>query len=109
MWFVFPQVACLGRSATAQKYAIGSLDEARAYLDDPVLGSRLETCCRLLLEHDDGCAEQILGSIDALKLRSSMTLFDAVSGDGLFREVLDRFYDGVADSATLEILGCRDR
>lgn len=109
MWFIFPQVAGLGHSATAHKYAISSIDEARAYLDDPVLGARLETCCRLLLEHTDKSALQILGSIDALKLRSCMTLFDVVSADGPFSQVLDCFYGGVADDATLEILGCRDR
>lgn len=106
MWFVFPQLAGLGRSATAQKYAICSIDEARAYLDDPILGARLEICCRLLLDHADKSAQQMLGSVDALKLRSCMTLFDAVSPGGAFREVLNVFYDGAADSATLQLLGC---
>ena len=92
MWFVFPQIAGLGRSATAQKYAIQSADEASAYLADPVL------------THRDRTAEAIFGGIDALKLRSSMTLFHKVSGDPLFQQLLDAFHDGEEDSLTLEIL-----
>ena len=104
MWFIFPQVAGLGRSATAQKYAIRSLAEAQAYLDDPVLGARLRECCALLLQHSDRDAGEILGGIDALKLRSSMTLFRCASDEALFQQVLDAFYDGEADRATLDIL-----
>ena len=104
MWFVFPQITGLGRSATAQKYAIQSADEASAYLADPVLGERLRRCCELLLTHRGRTAEAVLGGIDALKLRSSMTLFHKVSGDPLFQQVLDAFHDGEEDSLTLEIL-----
>src|SRR3954447_14871975 len=79
MWFVFPQIAGLGRSPMAQRYAIGSLDEARAYVAHPVLGERLRESSRALLAHAGTNAEQILGGIDAMKLRSSMTLFDRAS------------------------------
>src|SRR4051794_7666052 len=75
MWFIFPQVAGLGRSSMAQRYAIGSLTEARAYLQHPVLGPRLVECATILLGNSDSTAEQILGTVDAMKLRSSMTLF----------------------------------
>ena len=105
MWFVFPQVAGLGRSEAARYYAIGSLDEARAYLAHPVLGPRLRECGALLLAVEGHTAESILGSIDALKLRSSMTLFLRADPDEpLFRRVLDRFFGGVADAATDSLL-----
>ena len=103
MWFVFPQIAGLGRSAMAQAYAIADLDEARAYLDHPVLGPRLVTAAESLLTHRDRSAESILGGIDATKLRSSMTLFSqADPGQTVFRTVLDLFFDGDDDPATLE-------
>jgi uncharacterized protein (DUF1810 family) len=104
MWFVFPQVQGLGRSATAQEFAIGSAAEAQALLDHPVLGKRLETCCELLLTWRDSPAAEILGSVDALKLRSSMTLFHAVSEKKVFQDVLDAFYGGVPDAATTDII-----
>ena len=104
IWFIFPQVAGLGRSATAQHYAIRSAEEAMTYLEEPTLGRRLRKCCALLLAHPDNSAEAILGSIDALKLRSSMTLFKAVSGEATFQQVLDRFYAGQPDPSTLDIL-----
>ncbi|RFU21195.1 DUF1810 domain-containing protein [Geodermatophilus marinus] len=101
MWFVFPQVAGLGRSATAQHFAISGLDEARAYLAHPVLGPRLEEAARALLAVRGRTAEQVLGPVDALKLRSSMTLFAAAGpGRAVFGEVLDRFYAGEPDTAT---------
>jgi uncharacterized protein (DUF1810 family) len=101
MWFIFPQVAGLGHSATSQAYAIGSLDEARAYLADPVLGGRLRECATVLLGLQGRTATEVMGSIDALKLRSSMTLFHrAAPDDPLFTDVLDRFYGGVPDPAT---------
>src|SRR3954453_19609355 len=75
MWFVFPQIAGLGRSPTAQRYAIGSLAEAQAYLAHPVLGGRLRECTRVLTKLDETRAEAVFGSVDAMKLRSSMTLF----------------------------------
>jgi uncharacterized protein (DUF1810 family) len=84
MWFVFPQIAGLGRSPMAQRYAISGLDEARAYLAHPVLGPRLRATTEALLEHHRRSAEQIMGGIDAVKLRSSMTLFvhAATAGEG---------------------------
>lgn len=105
MWFVFPQAEGLGRSANAQKYAICSADEARAYLADPVLGSRLERCCELLLAWREQPIVDILCSVDALKLRSSMTLFLDVSGKAVFQQMLDAFFDGSPDPRTREILG----
>jgi uncharacterized protein (DUF1810 family) len=105
MWFVFPQIAGLGRSEIARTYAISSLAEARAYLDHPVLGPRLLDCCRALLEFTALSAEDIMGGIDAVKLRSSMTLFDrADPGNPVFSEVLDAYFDGVADEATDALL-----
>jgi uncharacterized protein (DUF1810 family) len=101
MWFVFPQRAGLGHSAMSRTYAIGSAAEARAYFDHPVLGPRLVECAEALLAHDDISAREILGGIDATKLRSSMTLFAAVAPEQpLFQRVLDRYFDGEADSAT---------
>jgi uncharacterized protein (DUF1810 family) len=106
MWFVFPQLAGLGRSTTAQAYAIGSLDEARAYLAHPVLGPRLRECVAALLTHTDRTAEAVLGGIDALKLRSSMTLFARAAPDEeAFTQVLDAFYGGEPDRRTDELLG----
>ena len=104
MWFVFPQIAGLGRSPTAQRYAIESLDEARAYLDHPVLGPRLRECAAALTEHGGSTAEDILGGIDAMKLRSSMTLFAlAAPGEELFDRVLEQYFGGDPDEATLRL------
>ena len=104
MWFVFPQIAGLGVSPTAQRYAIRSLDEARAYLAHPVLGPRLEECARAVLGVDGKTAEDIFGYPDDLKLRSSMTLFARAADDpGVFQAVLDRYYDG-PDPKTLDLL-----
>jgi uncharacterized protein (DUF1810 family) len=100
MWFVFPQVAGLGHSAMAQQYAISSLEEARAYLADPVLGPRLVESAEAVLGHPDRSAEQIFGGIDAMKLRSSMTLFARADPDRqVFTQVLDLFFPG-PDPAT---------
>jgi uncharacterized protein (DUF1810 family) len=105
MWFVFPQIGGLGSSAMAQRYAIGSLEEARAYLAHPVLGARLREVTRLMLGQRGRAAEAVLGGIDAVKLRSSMTLFrEAAPGEALFGEVLDAFYEG-PDPRTLALLG----
>nr|WP_284739569.1 DUF1810 domain-containing protein [Rhizobium sp. CG5] len=102
MWFIFPQIQGLGGSPTARTYAIASLAEARAYLAHPVLGGRLRDCCEILLSLDGQSAEEIFGSPDVLKLRSSMTLFSkAGDGDSVFDQVLTRFYNGEADPATL--------
>ena len=105
MWFVFPQIAGLGRTATAQRYAIADLAEARAYLAHPVLGPRLTESARALLEVRDRTATQILGTPDDLKLRSSMTLFAHAADDpAVFRAVLDRYYGGEDDPLTLQRL-----
>jgi uncharacterized protein (DUF1810 family) len=105
MWFVFPQLAGLGRSPMAQRYAISSLDEARAYLAHPVLGPRLLEASGALLAVPHRSAEEILGGVDAMKLRSSMTLFgQANPGEAWFRDVLGRFFDGQADEVTLRLL-----
>lgn len=105
IWFVFPQVAGLGRSELSRYYAIASLAEAQAYLAHPVLGPRLRECAAALLATSGRSAEEMLGSIDAVKLRSSMTLFHRAAPDeAIFRAVLDRFYGGQADEATDAIL-----
>lgn len=105
MWFVFPQIAGLGHSPMARTYAITSLAEAGAYLDHPLLGPRLLECARALLAVPGRSAVEILGETDALKLRSSMTLFArAAPNEPLFREVLDRFYGGEKDPATGQVL-----
>ena len=101
MWFVFPQVAGLGRSPTAQHYAISGLDEARAYLAHPVLGPRLVECAQALLDLPGDDAAAVLGPVDAMKLRSSMTLFaHADPGQPVFRAVLERYFAGQEDEAT---------
>ncbi len=106
MWFVFPQIAGLGRSPTAQRYAISGLEEAGAYLAHPLLGPRLRECCRALLELQDPDPEQVLGGTDALKLRSSVTLFArADPQEPLFAGVLESWYGGRPDEATERILG----
>jgi uncharacterized protein (DUF1810 family) len=106
IWFVFPQIAGLGSSPMSQAYAIGSLEEARAYLAHPFLGPRLRECCEALLATDPSLtAEEILGSVDALKLRSSMTLFSrAAPSDQLFQALLTRFYAGGPDPETDRLL-----
>lgn len=105
MWFIFPQIAGLGRSAMAERYAIADLGEAVAYLQHPLLGRRLEECAQALLQHTGRTARQILGSPDDLKLHSSMTLFAAADPENaLFQQVLDTFYDGNADAETLKRL-----
>lgn len=105
IWFVFPQVAGLGRSPASREYAIASLDEARAYLAHPVLGPRLHECAAALLAHADKSATEVLGGIDAVKLRSSMTLFSRAAPDEpLFEQVLDAFFDGDADPATEQLI-----
>jgi uncharacterized protein (DUF1810 family) len=105
IWFVFPQLRGLGRSATAQHYGISSLDEARAYLTHPVLGQRLRECARLVADIDGRSADDIFGFPDNLKVRSSMTLFSRATDDAAdFRAVLDKFYDGEEDPATVDLL-----
>lgn len=103
MWFIFPQYAGLGRSATAQHYAIKSLTEARAYLAHPLLGKRLRECVTILLGLEGRTAEEIFGYPDVLKLRSSLTLFELISNDKLFADALEKYYDGARDEATLRL------
>ena len=103
MWFVFPQIAGLGRSQMAQRYAISTLDEARAYLAHPVLGARLRECAGIVVAAEEESAELIFGTVDAMKLRSSMTLFaaaDTDDGGSVFRAVLGKYFDGEPDGAT---------
>jgi uncharacterized protein (DUF1810 family) len=101
MWFVFPQAAGLGYSQASRTYAISSLAEAGAYLAHPVLGPRLTECAAILAGLPDRTAEEIFGGLDALKLRSSMTLFmRAAPGEPVFRQVLDRYFGGETDPAT---------
>ena len=105
MWYVFPQIAGLGRSGTARFYAIADLAEARAYLADPVLGRRLTEAAEAVLTHaGHRSAEAMLGGIDAVKLRSSCTLFEAAGGTGVFGRCLDAFFGGGRDAATLALL-----
>ncbi len=106
MWFVFPQLAGLGRSATAQRFAISGLAEARAYAAHPVLGPRLAECARVLVDLPRADPVEVLGEVDARKLQSSMTLFArAVPGERAFQDVLDRYFAGVPDAQTLSKLG----
>ena len=104
MWFVFPQVRGLGSSPMALRYAIGSLDEARAYLAHPVLGPRLLACAEAALAVTDRTAHDIFGPPDDVKLRSSATLFKRAGGPDVFARLLDRFFAGERDPATLERL-----
>ena len=105
IWFIFPQLAGLGSSAMARRYAIASAAEARAYLDHPLLGPRLRECATAVLAHHDKSAEDIFGAIDTLKLRSSMTLFAAVAEpESPFERCLAAFFGGTPDAATLRLL-----
>ena len=105
MWDFFPQLRGLGVSSTAQFYGIQSLDEAIAYLDHEVLGPRLRECVELMNTHRNKTAEQILGVVDAMKFRSSLTLFAKASGDeAVFIEALDRYFGGQPDQRTLDLL-----
>lgn len=105
IWYVFPQIAGLGLSAMSQRYAIGDLAEARVYLDHPVLGPRLVEASKAVLGWSGRrSAEAMLGGIDALKLRSSATLFEAAGGEPVFPGLLDAFYNGVRDPETLRLL-----
>lgn len=105
IWFVFPQLRGLGRSPTAQRYGISSLDEARGYVAHEVLGPRLRECARLVAAIDGRSVDDIFGWPDNLKVRSSMTLFARATDDNAeFRAVLDNFYNGEDDPATVELL-----
>ena len=105
MWFVFPQLRGLGRSEMAERYGIASLEEAQSYLSHPVLGERLRDCCRLVLAVQGRSAQEIFGSPDDSKFRSSLTLFGrAAPEEPLFADCLRKYYDGVDDPATLALL-----
>ena len=105
MWFIFPQLRGLGHSSTAAFYGITSLNEARAYLAHPILGVRLRECVRALLDLHGSNAEDVLGATDALKLRSSLTLFGmAAPKDALFQKTLEKYFGGEQDSMTLRLL-----
>ena len=105
IWFIFPQIAGLGHSSMAQRFAIGSLDEAKAYLQHPVLGTRLRECTQLVLDVDGRSAEEIFGYPDHLKFRSCMTLFlTAATDNALFKNALLKYFDGKPDQLTLDLL-----
>jgi uncharacterized protein (DUF1810 family) len=106
MWYIFPQIHGLGYTSTSRHYAIRSLEEASAFLDDPYLGGNLREICMALLALETDDPRLVFGSPDDLKLRSSMTLFALVSGeDSVFQQVLDKYYGGRPDRLTLDILG----
>lgn len=105
MWYIFPRMEGLGRSQMAQRYAIGSRDEAKAYLAHPTLGPRLRECTEIVNSVEGRSANDVFGSPDDVKFRSSMTLFNAVAGDSSpFRTALKRYYDDEPDTNTLELL-----
>lgn len=105
IWFVFPQIVGLGRSEMSRRYGLESVAEASAYLEHPILGRRLRECVRAVLATSGSTAEEIFGSLDAMKVRSSMTLFHrAAPDDPAFTEILERFYGGVTDEATDALL-----
>lgn len=106
IWYIFPQVKGLGHSPNAQYYGIKDLEEARAYLQHPVLGQRLKEITTEVLKHSDSDIETIMGSwIDAVKFRSSMTLFNLASPDDIFKKALDAFFNGNVDERTVQLLG----
>ena len=104
MWFIFPQIVGLSGSYRGQLYAIQSLDEAREYLAHPLLGARLRECGQAVMDVEGKSAHDIFGSPDDIKFRSSLTLFDLVAPNDIFQSALRKFFDGVADHATLKIL-----
>ena len=105
MWYIFPQITGLGRSTTAEYYAIKSKEEAKGYIEDPVLGKRLIEISQALFQIESDDAEMVMGWPDNLKLRSCMTLFaEAAPEHPVFRNVLEKFYDGEMDGKTLDIL-----
>jgi uncharacterized protein (DUF1810 family) len=105
MWFVFPQHAALGRSWTAKHFGLASREEALAYWHHPVLGPRLVECCRLVERHARRGAERVFGTVDAMKFRSCLTLFETVAPEErLFAQLLDSFYAGQRDGKTLRLL-----
>lgn len=104
MWYIFPQIRGLGYSSTAQYYAIQSKDEAMQYLQDPILSRRLIEISKALLQNKENDANKILGYPDDMKLHSSMTLFALVSENDIFKDVLNKYFDGKMDRRTVELL-----
>lgn len=105
MWYIFPQIRGLGYSEIAEYYAIEDLDEAKAYLQEPVLAAHMQEICEALLENESGNAEEVMGWPDDLKLRSSMTLFAAADPENkIYQRVLDKFFEGKPDEKTLQLL-----
>jgi uncharacterized protein (DUF1810 family) len=104
MWFIFPQIAGLGHSAMAQRYAVTDLEEARAYLAHPLLGLRLRECTQAVLDVSGKSAHQIFGSPDDLKFRSSLTLFHKASPNDVFQSALNKYFDGKSDPLTISKL-----
>ena len=106
IWYIFPQIAGLGRSHMSRRFGIASIDEAKAYIRHPVLGPRLIECIELLLAVEGNTARQIFGPVDALKFRSCLTLFSTVErGTDVCRRALVKYYDGIADPLTTRALG----
>ena len=108
MWYIFPQLQGLGFSETSKFYAIKNIDEARAFLDHPLLGERLLRICNELLNLQSNNAHNILGSPDDLKLQSSMTLFSSLNINPVFQKILEKFFSGIEDDKTLEIIGRKE-
>ena len=104
MWYIFPQLEGLGRSTTARRYAIKSIEEAIEYLNHPILGARLLECANTVLAIEGKTASEIFGYPDDLKLKSSMTLFSEVADDSVFVHVLDKYFQGEQDVRTLQLL-----
>ena len=105
MWYIFPQIRGLGHSEIAEYYAIEELDEAKAYLKEPVLAAHMQEICEALLENENSNAEEVMGWPDDLKLRSSMTLFAVADpANDIYQKVLDKFFEGKPDEKTLELL-----
>jgi uncharacterized protein (DUF1810 family) len=108
MWYIFPQLAGLGRSATAQRYAISDVAEARAYLAHPLLGQRYVECVEAVQDLRGSDPVAVFGEVDSAKLRSSLTLFEAAGGSSLVAAALDRWFGGQRDDRTMALLGLGD-
>lgn len=104
IWYIFPQLRCLGRSSRAHYYGIADRDEAQRYLEHPILGARIRKITEALLEHKDKTALSILGNVDAIKVRSCMTMFDFLSPNDIFADVLLSYYNGERCKITLEVM-----
>src|SRR5260370_1684640 len=105
MWYIFPQIAGLGSSSMSRRFAISSLTEAQAYLRHPILGARLTMCTQIIMGINGKGATEIFGAIDAMKLRSSMTLFmSAAPNESIFRAILNKYFNGEPDKSTIEPL-----